>query len=813
MARVVYEGVRGGEGELFAGIKFYFLQRIPTRSTWIELVQNNGGEIVKLDKNADFIIGDHARQNQPPGAVSWKWIEDSVRTGELADIEKHCAGPPKGTIREVGSGKPVKRGKTPFTVDDDKVLMAWVLKAERSGISTKGNETYKRLEMKNPRHTFQSWRDRWIKYVSYHARPALPTDDDDELDNREDEIDEITRPKPATTTRRPAPKVSPKRPTKVSEPTPIPSKSKTTRDNGLEHEGESPEPSTSSRPVILATCKPFTPKENRLLQQSYADIENLDEDRTIDAWMNWALKYPTHSAQEWRNHYNKKIKPLMVQDGVEEEDEVEDVERTTFNHGKTSRTHNSPSKGSPQKPPNEKSLDISSGPRPDQTPIKSPREQQLQVSSDSPQSTNAAVDPTTTDEHLFEQQVRELAEVQEFELEINPEICGRTTPLFRLWQVVMSEELGGYDHVTGAGLWPKVADALGFDQSQLRQAASDLKDCYNEILADYEILREEYRRNNQDLTDSQEIALEAQLHENSPRYQLQQQRLEQTNDQNGADQDQEEDFDDVDAPFPSSKRRPSPLEERSTSAGWMVQAWSFNKRQKIDKGKGRTVEIPGTPEEITFTSGFKGPHEPSPLNSQAQVHTDTEQDGLDNLDTETYSSPSRKLDFTTQPAKKLARFLEPETQDFRFGTQAVANRPSSVISVSSDSPSEVDDALDVVDEVKETFPDDPSTQSQTQSQKEQDLIPFIERWVGLGYEEELVIDALEATSMQTDDFGPVVESLKQGEGIPKDMRGVWPKEDDEALYDADSHQFLRLVSKHTARGVQERREFLKDMHE
>jgi hypothetical protein len=101
-----------------------------------------------LEKQADIIIADHARRNAPPGSISWKFIQQSVAKGELEDIEDHRAGPPVGTIRAVGSAQPTKKGKTPFTAEDDRILMEWCTKAERKGLPLKGNEIYKQLEAK-----------------------------------------------------------------------------------------------------------------------------------------------------------------------------------------------------------------------------------------------------------------------------------------------------------------------------------------------------------------------------------------------------------------------------------------------------------------------------------------------------------------------------------------------------------------------------------------------------------------------------------------------------------------------------------------
>jgi Rap1 Myb domain len=71
-----------------------------------------------------------------------------VAKGELEDVELHRAGPPVGTIREVGSAQPARKGRTPFTADDDRILMEWCTNAERKGLSLKGNDLYKQLEAK-----------------------------------------------------------------------------------------------------------------------------------------------------------------------------------------------------------------------------------------------------------------------------------------------------------------------------------------------------------------------------------------------------------------------------------------------------------------------------------------------------------------------------------------------------------------------------------------------------------------------------------------------------------------------------------------
>lgn len=103
---------------------------------------------MKLEQQADFIIADHARKDCPAGSVSWKFIEASVKAGELKDAKLYPAGSSTHTPRAAGSGQPTRQSRTPFTAEDDRILADWVLEAECIGAPTKGNELFKRLEEK-----------------------------------------------------------------------------------------------------------------------------------------------------------------------------------------------------------------------------------------------------------------------------------------------------------------------------------------------------------------------------------------------------------------------------------------------------------------------------------------------------------------------------------------------------------------------------------------------------------------------------------------------------------------------------------------
>jgi len=103
---------------------------------------------MKLEKQADIVIADHARKDCPTGSISWTYIQDSAKKGVLEELEDHRAGPASHVVREVGSRGPTRKGRTPFSAEDDRILKSWVTDGERAGISVKGNELFKQLEEK-----------------------------------------------------------------------------------------------------------------------------------------------------------------------------------------------------------------------------------------------------------------------------------------------------------------------------------------------------------------------------------------------------------------------------------------------------------------------------------------------------------------------------------------------------------------------------------------------------------------------------------------------------------------------------------------
>ncbi|KAL8701785.1 MAG: hypothetical protein Q9224_000332 [Gallowayella concinna] len=262
MAEIVYTAVpdaTGIQGSLFQGAKFWLSQKVPQRKRFIEEVKANGGEITPLEKEASIKIVDHARKEQLPGT----YVDE--------DLEQYAAGPPVGTIRAVGSmNQPAKSGRTKFSAEDDHVLVNWVVGVEQRGGAISGNEIYQQLEAQNPRHTWQSWRDRWLKKLKHLPRSAFVS--------------------------------------KGAPPTPP-------ADHIIE---------TNGSPRIMdkrnLSRKPFTKEDKEKLLRVGHDIEEMLPENIKDAWSEWARsedRPEDHSADDWQDLWETTIRPLYLKEQAE----------------------------------------------------------------------------------------------------------------------------------------------------------------------------------------------------------------------------------------------------------------------------------------------------------------------------------------------------------------------------------------------------------------------------------------------------------------------------------------------------------------
>lgn len=108
-------------------------------------LQGNGGEVVKLEKQADMLIADHIKRNgtaPPSGSYSWQWIEYSVKNGFQQPKEDYrIEGVPAA-----GAAAPAKgKQRVKFTREDDDILEKFVLNHEKQGNAIKGNVIFVEL--------------------------------------------------------------------------------------------------------------------------------------------------------------------------------------------------------------------------------------------------------------------------------------------------------------------------------------------------------------------------------------------------------------------------------------------------------------------------------------------------------------------------------------------------------------------------------------------------------------------------------------------------------------------------------------------
>lgn len=126
--------------------------------------------MVPLEKFADVKIVDHFKKDNAPGtwvshqahlprtktdnpifSHSYQYIERSVRSGVLEDLDDHRVGPSSSIARPAGAiGQPTKGTKIPFSAEDDRILREWVGDQARKGQATSGNEIFKQLWQKVP---------------------------------------------------------------------------------------------------------------------------------------------------------------------------------------------------------------------------------------------------------------------------------------------------------------------------------------------------------------------------------------------------------------------------------------------------------------------------------------------------------------------------------------------------------------------------------------------------------------------------------------------------------------------------------------
>ncbi|KAF1953804.1 hypothetical protein CC80DRAFT_494384 [Byssothecium circinans] len=288
------------QGQLFAGKSFWVAQRVPLRNHFLDLIKSNGGTVTMLEKKADYKIADHHRRDCPPGSTSYRFIEKSIKEGELQDPDDYRAGLPVGTARDAGSRSvPSKHARTKYTPDEDRILYKWVRDCEAQNRLASGNEIYKQLEAQHPQHPWQSWRDRYLKQlrnrppsafnIPNNAPPSPPTDEP---------VERTPAPKPVN-------KSTPHE--KIEKVEKVPSSS-----NRMSGAGKV----RSRDEVSVQELGNMFSRED--WEELYAFTEQITssgaEQNYLDAWKALAEDKNAQSAEMWQQYFEKVVRPQWVRD-------------------------------------------------------------------------------------------------------------------------------------------------------------------------------------------------------------------------------------------------------------------------------------------------------------------------------------------------------------------------------------------------------------------------------------------------------------------------------------------------------------------
>ncbi|KAL4908985.1 hypothetical protein BDW74DRAFT_174206 [Aspergillus multicolor] len=160
-----------GHTGLFQGMSFWLSHNVPQR-TRSDGYKENGGIVKLFEKEADVQLVDHKRKNLPPNVYSYQFIEKSIQNRRLESLETYRAGP--STARPVrATNIPAKNHRAPYTIEEDQLLYDYLQQFENDPLaSVRGNKIYQKFAEKHPTHTWQSWRDRYLKRVQGNPRPG-----------------------------------------------------------------------------------------------------------------------------------------------------------------------------------------------------------------------------------------------------------------------------------------------------------------------------------------------------------------------------------------------------------------------------------------------------------------------------------------------------------------------------------------------------------------------------------------------------------------------------------------------------------------
>ncbi|KAI1758427.1 hypothetical protein F4782DRAFT_478100 [Xylaria castorea] len=808
---------------VFRGLKFWVSARVPRRKFYVDTIQENGGTVVPKEGNADMLICDPAK-DPASGSYSYELIADAVKEGSLDLKEDYVCGP--------SASRRSKVTRNQFTQEDDQALMRFVIEMECLGENIGGNNMYKKFAEEHPNHTWQSWRDRWVKKLKNIRRP------------------------------------------------PISDKERPLQQKGISVAPRQGSSAAKSPPTGIRVR--FTAEEDDILMETIRHaIENCDAWQGYEPYKQLASEFPQRTYTSWReralNHVARKNKDQIAQWEIEAGSHLSDNEDVTAGNKEDQRTRNTSDEagaaspvtnresknaaraaanGPPENHATQRDSDEDDNINAALPPIPRARPSErspdpklptkgnaLHYSSSSPRLSNPEPPdrgvPISTKEQFYRDYNTFLESSGINDRRITPSVAGKAIALWDLWQSVRSKKVEAIELD-----WQQIAEDLGFDWVSIESVPGELQQCYETHLAPFADAMMSF----DDFSDEE--------------------------DSNEDDADAE-----TERPLPSSPPV-LPSLKRPLSATDPVYKHLFPQPSPKRRRLHRNQEIPSTPEHTTGTWNLRSSSGPNKTPTTSPL--DNYRIAKSVPQTRTRSSARNEKDdevrdgFANLPVQPLGRKrrLEPETQDFNFdpdpqsyaydevlghsdNDSQKANTPSqqllleyatspeaqghaTILSASHQKvvqttptprrgirvPFQLDDSDD--DDIqqsskttrsaraplatpraehrrrtlpaswltKSSAPADsaalrsghPSSATVPETEPRRRPAPLketpddiIDYFVSLGYSQPIVLRSLKATSWIIGNAGQVMEMMKQGEPLPSRTTGVWTQRDDESL--------------------------------
>nr|OQO22992.1 hypothetical protein B0A51_08271 [Rachicladosporium sp. CCFEE 5018] len=262
-------------------------------------------------------------REKPAGAREVEEIVEQGATGyELSEPQRRKSVAVIDDNDQAAS--PATSSRQPFTEEDDRVLKDWVNEKVKLGELVKGNKIYRALAEKNPRHTAQSWRDRYVRHLVNQVDPdatAPPTPSKGRVTFTEE--DDLALWNWVVTSKAQSSKCWVKGTQLYKE------LAKTNKRHPWRAWRDRYVRVLRAHPPAdgLEEMAPVSDDEDVYLTKSQfddlmgnaPDIESVAEDQVEDAWDAWAEISATHSAEVWQRLYEEHVRPVYLKQVADEE--------------------------------------------------------------------------------------------------------------------------------------------------------------------------------------------------------------------------------------------------------------------------------------------------------------------------------------------------------------------------------------------------------------------------------------------------------------------------------------------------------------